>query len=48
VRCSAELSLTLGGVQTGIAVMLLGYPDPPPPPPGGGTRAAEPVRVREG
>lgn len=32
------LSLTLGAVQTGAAVMLLGYPDPPPPPPGG-TRA---------
>jgi hypothetical protein len=29
------LSLTLGGVQTGVAVMLLGYPDPPAPRPGG-------------
>ena len=29
------LCLTLGGVQTGAAVMLLGYPEPPPPPPGG-------------
>jgi hypothetical protein len=29
------LSLTLGGVQSGVAVMLLGYPEPPPRPPGG-------------
>lgn len=29
------LSLTLGGVQTGVAVMLLGYPEPPPPTGGG-------------
>jgi hypothetical protein len=36
--------LTLGGVQTGAAVMLLGYPDPPPRPPGG-TRQPAPVRV---
>ncbi|WP_372618880.1 hypothetical protein [Falsiroseomonas sp.] len=42
------LSLTLGGVQTGVAVMLLGYPDPPPPPPRSGTRAAEAVQARRG
>ncbi|MGG5811134.1 hypothetical protein [Falsiroseomonas sp. CW058] len=32
------LSLTLGGVQSAAAVMLLGYPDPPKDPPRG-TRA---------
>lgn len=35
--------LTLGGVQSGAAVMLLGYPDPPPKPPGG---LLEPLAVR--
>jgi hypothetical protein len=29
------LGLTLGGVQSAAAVMLLGYPEAPPPPPGG-------------
>ena len=35
--------LTLGGVQSAAAVMLLGYPEPPPKPPGG---LREPVAIR--
>ena len=38
------LSLTLGAVQTGAAVMLLGYPEPPAEPPGG-TRLPLPARA---
>lgn len=39
------LSLTLGAVQSGAAVMLLGYPETPKPPPGG-TRMPLPVPGR--
>jgi hypothetical protein len=41
------LSLSLGAVQTGVAVMLLGYPEPERPPRDGGLPAdAVPARAR--
>lgn len=40
------LGLTLGAVQSGAAVMLLGMPEPDPPPPRGLREAAVAVRPR--
>jgi hypothetical protein len=40
------LGLTLGGVQTAVAVMLLGYPDPPDPPDRGLGATEAPATVR--
>jgi hypothetical protein len=40
------LSLTLGAVQSAVAVMLLGYPEPPPPPAGGLRAPLTPATAR--
>ena len=40
------LGLTLGGVQSAVAVMLLGYPDPPDPPDRGLGATETPVLAR--